>query len=284
MRVKTGTITASLFFVLSATALRVGAQTPMIPPCKGQFRWILNAGSLKRSQPQFPLDLQRKYFDSACTFLVIGGAGPPDYRDWKATRTRTVTELRAVDEVADDPVAVAILYDPEAWEMTPTEEQAHPAEAVCRAAPIVHSHNKLLIVTPATNLIRVISPSAVLGGDRFRAFAKTNLAGNIAKCSDVYEIQAQGAEADLQKFRSFVTTEAEQARAANPAITVLAGISTNPMGNRVSSGQLFKAVQSVRSVIDGFWLNIPEGGKYCPSCGEAQPQVALQLMQMLNSK
>ena len=64
---------------------------------------------------------------------------------------------------------------------------------------------------------------------------------------------------------------------------VLDGISTNPMGKRVSSQQVFQAVQSVKSVVDGFWLNIPQAGKYCPTCGEAQPQVAKELRQMLGA-
>ena len=122
--------------------------------------------------------------------------------------------------------------------MTPPEQQVHPAEAVCGAEPVVHAHSKLLIATPATNLIRFLLPGVALIPDRFKAFAKTDLAARIAKCSDVYEIQAQGAEADIEKFRTFVMTEVQQARIANPTIIVLAGISTNPMGSRVTGEQL----------------------------------------------
>jgi len=268
------------FFVVTTTA---AAQTPAGPPvCESGLRWIVNAGSLQHSQADFSLDLQKKYFDSACTFLVIGDNPSEDYRDWTVVRTRTATSLATVEAAAADPSTTAVLYDPEGWDMTPPEEQRDPAGAACRAASIVHAHNKILIVTPAINLIRIIEPGA--RGDRFEAFAGTKLAGEIARCADVYEIQAQGAEMDKGAYRSFVEAEARQARAANPHVVVLAGISTNPMGQQVTGKEVFDAVQSVRSIVDGFWLNIPGGGKFCPSCGAPQPRVAVDMLQRLDSK
>lgn len=254
---------------------------PTLPACSG-FRWIVNAGSLKHSQPDFPLDLQTKYFNSPCTFLVVGTNPPAEYKDWHAVRTRTITTLAALDGVVNDPDASAVLYDPEGWQMTPPEEQRDPAAAACRAAPIVHAHNKFLIVTPATNLVRFLAPGSIADGQRFAIFAKTGVAGKIAPCADVYEIQAQGAESDVGEFQQFVRSVAQQARTANPHVVILAGISTNPMGRRVSAKDVFKAVQSVRTDVDGFWLNIPAGGKFCPTCGEPQPKVAIDLLQMLS--
>lgn len=254
---------------------------PTLPACTG-LRWIVNAGSLKHSQPDFPLDLQTKYFNSTCTFLVVGANPPAEYKDWHAVRTRTITTIAALDDVVNDPDVRAVLYDPEGWQMTPPEEQRDPAAAACRAAPIVHAHNKLLIVTPATNLVRFLAPGSIADGQRFATFAKTAVAGRIAPCADVYEIQAQGAESDAGEFQQFVRSVAHQARTANPHVVILAGISTNPMGRRVSARDVFKAVQSVRTDVDGFWLNIPAAGKFCPTCGEPQPKVAVDLLQMLS--
>jgi hypothetical protein len=271
-----------LGFFVTVTSAAI-AQAPANPtPCDNGIRWIVNAGSLEHSQADFPLDLQKKYFDSPCTFLVIGNHPSADYQGWAAIKTRTATSLAAVAVAAADDSATAVLYDPEGWEMTPPEEQRNPAGAVCRAAAIAHAHNKILIATPATNLIRVIDPGS--GGNRFEAFARTQLAGDIAKCADVYEIQAQGAETDKAAYRKFVEAEARQARAANSHVVVLAGISTNPMGQQVSGKDVFEAVQSVRSRVDGFWLNIPSGGKFCPNCGAPQPKVAVDMLQSLNSK
>jgi hypothetical protein len=272
------------FLVIAATA---AAQTPAglpagMPACEGGMRWIVNAGSLQHSQTEFPLDLQKKYFDSGCAFLVIGDNPSEDYRDWMVVKTRTATSLATVEVAAADPSTTAVLYDPEEWDMTPPEEQRDPAGAACRAASVVRAHNKILIVTPAINLIRIIEPGT--RGNRFEAFAGTKLAGEIARCADVYEIQAQGAEMDKGAYRSFVEAEARQARAANPHVVVMAGISTNPTGQQVSGKEVFEAVQAVRNVVDGFWLNIPGGGKFCPSCGAPQPKVAVDMLQRLDAR
>lgn len=251
-----------------------------LPACHG-LRWIANAGSLRRSQADFPLAQQRQYLGTPCTFLVGGRDPGSDYRDWDAVRTGSVTRLQGLAAVARNPAVAAVLYDPEAWPMTPREEQLDPVAATCKAATIVHAQGKLLIATPAIDLIRVIEPGADRDGQRFAAFERLGLAGRIARCADVYEIQAQGAEADAAKFRDFVRAEAQQARAANPRVIVLAGISTNPSGRRVDAQQVYAAVQATRNGVDGYWLNIPAGGKYCPRCGEPQPQVARQLLQRL---
>jgi hypothetical protein len=41
------------------------------------------------------------------------------------------------------------------------------------------------------------------------------------------------------------------------------------------------AYSSARAVTDGYWLNIPQGGAQCPTCGTAQPQVAVAFLQAL---
>lgn len=261
----------------------LNGQSGRLPTCNG-LRWIVNAGSLHASRAEFPLELQRKYFDSPCTFLVEGHNAPPDYRDWSAVRTHSAPSLDALRGASADASVSALLYDDEAWEMTPPEEQRDPAAAACRAEAIAHAQGKILIATPAIDLMRILAPAEARGGRRFEAFAQTKLAGRIAKCADVYEIQAQGAERDTEKFRKFVATEAKQARAANPRVIVLAGISTNPTGQHVTAEELFKAVESVHGVVEGFWLNIPAGGKYCPTCGAPQPQVAVKLLERMGSQ
>lgn len=275
-------IFAGALTCVMASATATAAQSPDLPPCS-TTRWIVNSGSLRASQAEFPLDLQRQQFDSPCTFLVIPRNAPAGYDGWRAVRTRSAPSLEGIRQAAADDAVSALLYDDEAWEMTPSEEQHDPAAAACQAASIAHAHGKILIATPAIDLMRVLDPGAARGGHRFEAFEQTRLATRIAQCADVYEIQAQGAERDTGKFRQFVETEAKQARAGNLHIIVLAGISTNPIGQHVTAEELLKAVQSVRGVVDGFWLNIPSGGKYCPTCGTPQPQVAVELLRKMES-
>jgi hypothetical protein len=59
-------------FLLAVTAAAAAQAPAGLPACESGIRWIVNAGSLQHSQVDFPLDLQKNYFDSPCTFLVIG--------------------------------------------------------------------------------------------------------------------------------------------------------------------------------------------------------------------
>ncbi|MGH8280448.1 MAG: hypothetical protein ACRETQ_12935 [Gammaproteobacteria bacterium] len=271
----------------AAPVTTVQAEVPAMPACSGRLRWIVVAGSLQRSQAAFPLALQRRYFDSPCTFLVAGHRLQADYRNWVATSTQSSPSLAGVARIVENPSTAAVIYDPEAWPMTPPAEQTDPARAVCQAEAMAHAHHKLLIATPAVDLLRFVAPQSQrrLRGRghsrRYREFEQTGLAGSIARCADVYEIQAQGSEMDTAKFRQFVLAEARQARQANPRVVILAGISTNPSGQRVTAQQLYAAVQSVRRSVSGYWLNIPAGGKYCPRCGEPQP--ARQLLERMDT-
>ena len=54
-------------------------------------------------------------------------------------------------------------------------------------------------------------------------------------------------------------------------IVVLAGLSTNPSGQAVSSSQVDQAADSVRSEVSGFWLNDPAAGADCPKCNGPYP-------------
>jgi hypothetical protein len=57
---------------------------------------------------------------------------------------------------------------------------------------------------------------------------------------------------------------------------VLAGLSTNPPGEPVDSQQLTAAIQATKSIVDGYWLNIPGQGPQCPTCNAARPDIAIE--------
>jgi len=100
----------------------------------------------------------------------------------------------------------------------------------------------------------------------------------MAKAADVVELQAQSLERDSATYTSFVKAAARQARAAKPGVGVLAGLSTNPPGAVVDSQQLTAAIQATKSLVDGYWLNIPGQGPRCPTCNPADPGVAIQTL------
>jgi hypothetical protein len=169
-----------------------------------------------------------------------------------------------------------VLYDPEAWSFTPLAEQRDPVGAAARASAVAHAHGLRLIVAPALNLTTVLAPG---GMPRWRAFLDLQLAGQLAKAADIVELQAQSLERDTAAYAAFVRAAASQADAAHPGITVLAGLSTNPPGTAVDTQHLTSAIHATRSVVSGYWLNIPGQGARCPTCNTPRPDIAIQALE-----
>ena len=168
----------------------------------------------------------------------------------------------------------AVLYDPEAWPFTPLPEQRDPAKAARQALRLAHAHGLQLIVAPALSLT-TLRPAS---GPRWQQFLHLGLAGAMAREADVIELQAQSLERDTSSYAAFVHAAARQARAANPRVTVLAGLSTNPPGAEVTSQQLTAAIRATSGVVSGYWLNIPGRGPRCPTCNAPRPDLARQLL------
>jgi len=170
-----------------------------------------------------------------------------------------------------------VLYDPEAWPFTPTAEQQNPVQAATSAAAMAHAHGIRLIVAPALDLTTVLATGAT--GPDWRQFLDLDLVGRLAKVADVVELQAQSLEQDTRVYIAFVQAAAAQASAARPGIDLLAGLSTNPPGVPIEAQQLTAAIQATRSVVDGYWLNVPVPGAQCPTCHAARPAIATQVLQ-----
>jgi hypothetical protein len=172
----------------------------------------------------------------------------------------------------------AVLYDPEAWAYTPAAEQRDPAQAARQALTVARAHGLQLIVTPALNLTTAQARSS---GSRWRQFLDLGLAGSIAKTTDVIELQAQSLERDTATYSAFVRAAAAQARAANPQVTVLAGLSTNPPGAAVDSQQLISAIRATSRIVNGYWLNVPGRGPQCPTCNAPRPDIGIHVLRAL---
>jgi hypothetical protein len=170
----------------------------------------------------------------------------------------------------------AVLYDPEAWSFTPAAEQRDPVQAATRAAGLARAHGLQLIVAPALNLTTVLARGSA--APRWQQFLDLQLAAKMAKVADVIELQAQSLERDSTTYATFVREAAAQAHAANPGVTVLAGLSTNPPGALVASDQLVAAIEASRASVDGYWLNIPDRGPRCPTCNQKRPDVGIDAL------
>jgi hypothetical protein len=250
------------------------------------LRWMISLSATRRLDGADPSRaVSRRFFESPGNFLINGNKGSQGFPEgWRCTPTDTFTSYAAIRQALESGKAPdevkAIIYDNESWQFTPSEEQHDLNRFEKLAAEVIHRHGRIMIATPAADLVPVLSPSVQKGG-RYDEYLRLNIAQSAARFADVYEIQAQGSEDNLALYTRFVKTAAAQARAVNSKVLVFAGLSTNPSGKKVTPRQLYNAVQATRGDVDGYWLNIPGGGAYCPKCGEPQPGVAVELLRML---
>lgn len=248
-----------------------GTLTPGSLKAGGRPAWMLTRAALAQvgTDPALLAGLQRsrllEILHPGQNLLALAGAQP-------VVTFSSAGELEQAVSGGQLPAGTRmLLYDPEAWAFTPRAEQINPAAAAGRAEAIAHAHGLSLIVAPALNLTTVRPDPG--GGPRWRQFLRLGLAGEIARVSDVLELQAQSLERDTSGYATFVREAAAQARAANPRVAILAGLSTNPPGTEVTSQQLTAAIHATSGVVDGYWLNIPGRGPRCPTCNPPRPDV-----------
>jgi hypothetical protein len=237
--------------------------------------WMLTRGALSQvlSDPSVAARLE------AARVYEILTPGEPPLAAAGAEPVVTFSSVSALRQAVDGghlPAGTrAVLYDPEVWPYTPVSEQRNPVQAAQQAAAITRAHHLTLIVAPALDLATAQPRS---GGPLWRQYLRLNLVGAIAKVATVVEVQAQSLEREPQTYRAFVRAAAAQARAANPHVTVLAGLSTNPPGPVVSGQQLASAIQGSSAAVSGYWLNIPGQGPRCPACNAPRPDLARQML------
>ncbi|MDX6339554.1 MAG: hypothetical protein QOG05_6894 [Streptosporangiaceae bacterium] len=237
--------------------------------------WMLTRGALSQvlSDPSVAARLE------AARVFEILTPGEPPLAAAGAEPVVTFSAVSALRQAVDGgqlPAGTrAVLYDPEVWPYTPVAEQRNPVRGAREAAAITRAHHLTLIVAPALDLATAQPRS---GGPLWRQYLRLNLVGAIARVAGVVEVQAQSLERAPQTYRAFVRAAAAQARAANPHVTVLAGLSTNPPGAVVSSPQLAAAIRASSAAVAGYWLNVPGQGPRCPACNAPRPDIARQML------
>ena len=200
-------------------------------------------------------------FPDAVATLVFS-----DYNQLAATLDETV------------PAGVeAVMYDPEDWSFTPAAQQQNPALYEKLAAEAAHAHGLALIAAPAENLV------AEGGGGnsetKYQQYISGDYAGQAAKYADVLEIQAQGLEANPAEYAQFLAQAIAQAKAANPDITIYAGLSTSCNGGgAVTSAELYQDVKATENEVAGYWLNIAGPSPYSPNVKACNPELAIGLL------
>ncbi len=240
-------------------------------------RWLL-AGRIVQDILKDPS--AARLLDGTSPYIVQRNPRSPIPPAWKAVRVRSFTSYRDIKRAfakgSLDRGVQAVMYDNESWKFTPRMEQLDPATYDRLAAQLVHGHGLQFIAAPATDLVSVLSPGVRKG--RYDRYIELRIAEAAARYADVYDIQAQGSQRNIELFTRFVRQAAAQARAVNPRIVILAGISTNPSGQRADAAEIVNAIAATRDVVDGYWLNVPSPSPQCPHCTEYRPDIALDVL------
>jgi hypothetical protein len=128
-----------------------------------------------------------------------------------------------------------------------------------------------VVITPHPSLAEVNgAPCTATEGETVEdAFLRCGLQGQAARYADVVEIQAQFLEWDPVRYRVVVETAAAQARAANPNVVVIAGLSTRYAAD---PDVMYEAWDAVRDVVDGHYLAMPD---------HIRPEVAVDFLTMV---
>jgi hypothetical protein len=181
------------------------------------------------------------------------------------------------------PEVKGVMYDYEKWKFTPQEEQRNPAGYVKRAADLVHAHGLLFLTAPALNIVTVMAP-AKDASRMYDTYLRLGIAADAARYADVVDIQAQRYERDTELYARFVGQAAAQARQANPKVVVLAGISTQPIGQDVTADDILRTIAATREVVDGYWFNIPQPSEYSPRATQFRPDIAIDVLRRLGEQ
>ncbi len=284
---KRSVVVAGLLLGLAGSVMASPEAKPQRAP---HLRWIISEGAVKRLL-EIPNSeaLVRRAFDNPRTWLIVGSENSDRLKDWKCLRIRSFQSYAAMKERFGTPTGLwGVLYDPESWKFTPPAERLDLPYYTAEAAKLAHSRGLKLIVTPSTDLVRTLVPERKnrTFADNVEDMARLKLAQKIAPATDVYEIQSQGAQPEPDNlFVRYVTQQAALVRAGNPNAIVLAGLSTNPHGHQdVTGDKMFQQVKDTLNLVEGYWLNIPQGGPSCPTCGRARPDVAMRLLELLDKE
>ena len=251
---------------------------------RGKTDWIISSAAigLLRTGGLSNRDID-ELFDNPQTFVIETGSARAGTTLPRAVPVETVTSYVALKKILTSgtlpPGTKGILFDEEDWRFTPSGEIDHPIRYAARAQALAHRYGLTFIFTPGTDLVDAVAGSPS-GTDPFQRYLTLGLASQGARVSDVFEIQAQQAEA-TPDFLPFAATATAQARAANPDARVLLGMGTEPGGRPVTIRDLLADYRMTRPLVDGYWFNIPQAGPTCPACGTGQPVVAVHFFRYL---
>jgi hypothetical protein len=152
----------------------------------------------------------------------------------------------------------AVAYDPEHWSLTPVGEQQAPVTYMRRFANLARAHGFRVLLAPARDLMVVGRARCHTGaGERLdHAYLRCRIPAAAAADANIVEVQSQADEFQLRRFRRLLERTAAQARAVNPSVRILAGISTHPPTGAAHLETMVRAAQAAEKRVDGLWVNV----------------------------
>jgi len=172
-----------------------------------------------------------------------------------------------------------VMYDDEDWQFTPINDQQNPAGCIKMAAEMVHQEGMKFISAPGIDIVNTLDPGNT---NKYAEYLKLNIPAMAAKYADVFVIQAQLLENVPAAYTSFVQSAMAEARAANPHVEILAGLTTQVNGVTVDPNTILADINATRGSVSGYWFNIPTPGSACdPSCTAFTPNIAISVIHAL---
>jgi hypothetical protein len=220
--------------------------------------WIISRRELAVMLATAPVEV--RYAVKPANLFVSSSAAVPSRAGQPVADFKSYAGLSAAIAAHRIPRSVHwLMYDNEQWAATPVAEQHDPARYEAMFAALAHRHGYRVILAPGQDLALGFGASRLpRGTPAWRRYLSMRLPAVSARAADIYEIQAQAYE--LPQFRSqdlylrVVKAAVAQAKAANPDITIFAGLSTNRV---VSTPDMRHDYLRARALVAGFWLNIP---------------------------
>lgn len=224
----------------------------------GAENWIMGSGELSAAESAGAPSV--RYAVSRAHLFVLLLRGQSSTAGQQVADFRSYAEFRKMLRQGSIPAGIRwVMYDNEQWSLTPAAEQADPVRYERLFARLAHQHGYRVILAPAQDLVPGFDKNSFRAGQAvWKSYLAMGLASASARVADVYEIQAQPYEMGVYRsqhaYASFVAAAAAQARAANPAVAIYAGLSTQRVSD---AAQLLQDYLATRGVVDGYWLNIP---------------------------
>ncbi len=195
------------------------------------------------------------FFGRPSSYVLSGGWGSATPALAWASASRFEVAVAQGQVPAD---VHTVMYDPEAWSATPIWERRHPVAAMALFSETAREAGYRVALTPHPSLVEVAGAACMRrsGESVAAAFLRCRIIARAARFGDVVEIQAQYLESDPVAYRALVVAAADQARAANAEVAVLAGLSTRFAAD---AQVLMNAWDAVNDVVDGHYMAVPEG-------------------------